>query len=137
MNERDTLIAKITAQQLRPGDIVVTLEDFFVGNADRGSIGCNLGKSQPAISTFYEVLSAIRAREDVQDVLVRICEFNEPGRWPYGDTIYILTSASLDDVQNWVRPLRPDEVNPEWMYGPPPKAPALEPQMKPYSVWWD
>ena len=33
-------------------NIWTEVKDFFTGNDDRGSIGCNLGKAQPAISKF-------------------------------------------------------------------------------------
>lgn len=137
MTNRERLLAKITAQNAPPGEIVVSLEDFFAGNNDPGSIGCNLGKNQPAISTFYQVLREIRAKPQVQDVLVRICEFDDPTSWPFTDTVYVLSSAPLDPVRLWMAPLKPDEVYAEWMYGAPPKAPRLAEGMTPYSAWWD
>jgi hypothetical protein len=137
MAERERLVAKIVPQKLRPGEIVVTLEDFFVGNDDRGSIGCNLGEDQPKISKFFDTLRNIRSRADARDVLVRICEYDNPNSWPYTDTVYILASAAIEDVRRWVELLKPDEVYAEWMYGAPPKAPPLKSGMTPYSVWWD
>jgi hypothetical protein len=137
MTERESLVSKIVAQNCRPGDAIVSLEDFFTGNTDRGSIGCNLGKQQPAISQFYQVLREIRERPNVQNVFVRICEFDDAQSWPYSDTVYVLTSASLDEVSQWVQALMADEVNDGWMYGPPPKAPPLKSGIMPYSVWWD
>jgi hypothetical protein len=137
VTDRQRLVSKIASQNVRPGEAVVSLEDFFVGNDDRGSIGCNLGKDQPAISVFYDTLRAIRANPEVQDVLVRIYEYDAANAWPYSDTIYILTSAALEDVQRWVASLKPDEVYAEWMYGAPPMAPQLGAGIIPYSVWWD
>jgi len=137
VTDRENLVTKIAAQGARAGDIVVSLEDFFTGNDDRGSIGCNLGKDQPPIPTFFQVLREIRSRPGVQDVLVRVCEFDDPSSWPYSDTVYVLASAPIDEVQQWLAPLKPDEVYAEWMYGPPPKAPALKPGVTPYSAWWD
>ncbi len=137
MSERDELVAKIASQNLPPGEVVVTLEDFFLGNTDRGSIGCNLGADQPEISEFYDVLLEIRSKPEVQDVLVRIYEYDDPSSWPFTDTVYILTSARMQQVREWVAPLKPDEVYAEWMYGAPPKAPRLASNMIPYSVWWD
>lgn len=137
MTDCERLVAKIAAQNLRQGEIVVSLEDFFIGNDDRGSIGCNLGDDQPKISAFYDILRAIRSRPEVQDVLVRICEYDNPNSWPYTDTVYIIASATPQDVRCWVEPLRPDEVYAGWMYGAPPNVPVLQSGMKPYSIWWD
>lgn len=139
MSDRDRLIAKIVAQNAE-GEVhetVVSLEDFFTGNDDRGSIGCNLGEQQPAIGEFYRKLREIRSRPNVQDVLVRIYEYDDPTSWPFTDTVYIISSAPLREVKDWVAPLLPDEVYAEWMYGKPPAAPEPKPGMIPYSVWWD
>lgn len=137
MPDRENLQAKIAAQGVRAGEIVVSLEDFFTGNDDLGSIGCNLGDAQPPIATFYQVLRDIRARQGVQDVLVRVCEFDDPSSWPYSDTVYVLARAPIEEVQQWLASLMPTDVYAEWMYGPPPKAPGLKPGVTPYSVWWD
>jgi hypothetical protein len=139
MTEREKLIAKIHLQippdELR--EIVVSLEDFFTGNNDRGSIGCNLGAEQPSIAEFYRRLREIRLKPDVQDVLVRIYEYDDPTSWPHTDTVYIISSAPLAKIKTWVSPLLPDEVYAEWMYGKPPAAPDVDPGMTAYSVWWD
>lgn len=139
MSDRGKLMAKIVAQN-PPGElreIVVSLEDFFTGNDDRGSIGCNLGEKQPAIAEFYQMLRDIRSKPNVQDVLVRIYDYDDPTSWPYTDTVYIVSSASHEEVKKWVAPLLPDEVHTEWMYGKPPAAPEVKSGMTPYSVWWD
>jgi hypothetical protein len=139
MTDREKLIAKIMRQnpegELR--EIVVSLEDFFTGNDDRGSIGPNLGEKQLPIAEFYRRLREIRSKPNVQDVLVRIYEYDDPTSWPYTDTVYIISSAPLEEVKKWVSPLLPDEVNSEWMYGKPPAAPEVKSGMIPYSVWWD
>jgi hypothetical protein len=139
MSAREKLIAKIEAQGAPSSDneVVVSLEDFFNGNEDPGSIGCNLGDEQPPIAEFYGVLKAIRSRQDVQDVLVRIYEYDDPSSWPYTDTVYIITSASTDQVESWVESLKPSEIYPEWMYGKPAAAPEPKAGMTPHSVWWD
>jgi hypothetical protein len=102
MTDREKLIAKIAAQN-PPGElrgIVVSLEDFFVGNDDRGSIGCNLGPEQPPIAEFYRILREIRSRANVQDVLVRIYDDDDdPSSWAYTDTVYLVSSGSLDEVK--------------------------------------
>jgi hypothetical protein len=73
----------------------------------------------------------------VQDVLVRIYDYDDPTSWPYTDTVYIISSAPLEDVKKWVSSLLPDEVYAQWMYGKPPAAPEVKLGMTPYSVWWD
>jgi hypothetical protein len=92
---------------------------------DLGSIGSNLGDKQPPISEFYGVLKAIRSKPEVQDVLVRIYAYDDPSSWPYTDAVYIIPSVPPKKVEEWVTPLKPDEVYQEWMYGKPSAAAAF------------
>ena len=140
MKDLERLMALIAEQQAIHGEseeIAVSLEDFFTGNDDLGSIGCNLGDEQPPIGRFYESLLEIRNRPNVQDVLVRIYAQEDPDSWPYTDTVYIISSATAEEIESWVSDLLPDEIAPEWIYGKPPAAPDLHAGMTACSVWWD
>jgi hypothetical protein len=141
MNKRDSLIAQTEAQGFPAIGCplpVVPLEVFFEGNDDIGSIGCNLNP-HPGIRFFFEHLLSIRSRPDVQDVLVEIYEIeeDEPESWPYSERIYILTSASATDVAEWMKRLRPDEIEEGYLMGEPPAAPELAEGMRVYGAWWD
>lgn len=118
---------------------VVSLEDFFEGNDDLGSIGCNLGEDEhPGINGFYRVLRDIRARADVQDVLVEIHELMEgEDEWPFAERVYILTSATEDTVRSLLEPLLADDVELGWSNSEPPGAPTLKPGMRVLAAWWD
>lgn len=142
MTRRETLIAKIK-QQLNQKEFgalgpIVSLEDFFVGNEDLGSIGCNLMK-HPGIDQFYQILKKIRDKAEVYDILVEIYEFDETDEivWPFSERIHILTSGSQEMVKEWVLPLMPDEV----YETPESEGVFLRQQtrsdLKVYSVWWD
>jgi len=137
---RQELIRKIKAQGSLDGSTpapIVSLEDFFVGNDDLGSIGCNTGHGGPA---FFAPLKTIRERPDVQDVLIEIYEVEEDGetRWPFSERVYILSSASRDAVADWLTSLEPDTVEQEsYVYGVPKAAPQLQDGMKIYAAWWD
>lgn len=133
-----TLLASIREQSVdsdvRP---VVSLEAFFDGNEDLGSIGCNLSP-HPGVATFYSVLRAIRDRDDVQDVLVGITEDMGDEEWPFSDTVYILTRAGAHDVQRWAARLQPDSTDGE-NESPalPAHAPVLLPDHHVVTLWWD
>ena len=141
MDKRQQLIEKIKRQGA-PADVngpsaVVSLEDFFEGNEDLGSIGCNLIE-HPGIDAFYRVLRDARSRPDVQDVLVEIYEVMEgEDEWPFSDRVYILTSADPDDVRGWLTYLDPSEIEEGWAAGAPPAAPALQEGMRVLAAWWD
>jgi hypothetical protein len=117
---------------------VVSLEDFFEGNQDYGSIGCNL-MEHPSPQVFFEHLLSIRARPDVQDVLVEISEVEEdnPNRWPFSERVYILTSTSAEQVAEWMALLKPDEIERGYLLGKPSAAPRLQEGMEVYAAWWD
>jgi hypothetical protein len=140
MTPRQKLIDKIKAQ---PGGYdeplpVVSLEDFFTGNDDLGSMGCNLSE-HPGLPKFYSVLRAIRERPEVQGVLVIINEVIEEdtSMWPFSDRVYVFTSATTDQLREWSAELQPDEINEGFVGGPPSASPPLKEGMKVLSLWWD
>ena len=104
MDSRAKLLTRVFEQGFRTPDWrheqpppVVTLEEFFEGNPQPQSIAVNLD-DHPGLPFFYERLKEIRARDDVQDVLVNIYDladiiFNSPDGWPYAENVHILTSA--------------------------------------------
>lgn len=172
MTQRDQLFALIKSRKEKVSDQtkpVVSLENFFEGNDDYGSIGCNLdmpyaepmpapngwqakvkgwlGQKPPAqlpVLTaphpgpqgFYRTLKAVREREDVQDVLVEINEL-EGLDWPFSAVVYVLTTASRQDVEGWVKDLFPTEAANGYFGGKPSYAPDLLPGYQVYSLWWD
>ena len=81
---------------------LVTLEEFFEGNDDYASIGYNFYPDQPAPAEFYEVFLAIRQRDDVADVRVEVKDLEDPEGWPATDTVWIITTASDDEVVAWL-----------------------------------
>jgi hypothetical protein len=143
---RDELIAKIKSIGSPPvtiGDAaaypVVSLEDFFDGNRDEGSIGCNLAGAHPGVETFYEVLKTVRSRRDVSDVVVEITDLDEDSTdgWPFSDRVYIVTSAPEGEVDSWVRALHPDEVAEGFPGNVPVGFPPIPAGGKVFGVWWD
>lgn len=123
----------------------VSVDLFFKDNDDPGSLGCNIPEDEyPGLHKFYEVLKEIRSRDDVQDVLMKIYEV-EDDFWPFSDEVYILTSASLNEVESWVKELLPSKVysddnrtdGKDWKSIRPPKGPDLLQGMRAYYVWWD
>lgn len=138
MSRRGELVHAIRAQESAGAPPpIVTVEEFFEGNADEASIGCNLSK-HPGLARFYEVLRAIRDRSDVQDVWVEIWEVMEgEDEWPFAERIYILSEAQREEVASWLVDLQPDEIDEGWSAGPPARAPELLPGMRVYGAWWD
>ena len=111
MSPRERLLQRI-------GDIndfsrprpLVTLEEFFDGNNDFGSIGYNL-RSPPGPQPFYELLRQLRDRPDVREVRIEVKDLESPRGWPSTDTIWFVTSATAAEVAAWFpKALQPDAV---------------------------
>lgn len=69
---------------------MVPVEEFFDGNDDLGSIGCNLVE-HPGIDVFRDTLIGIARRADVVVVYAAIAEVDPgEGSWPFADTIFVV-----------------------------------------------
>jgi hypothetical protein len=140
-----TPLQRITERVYRLGDPntpmtprpLLTLEEFFEGNQDTGSIGCNLPSNVATPQRFYSLFKAISVRPDVKDIRVRITDFDQPN-WPFADTLFIMTTATPDTVKSWFPPeLAPDDVSEGFYEGE-----TYEPYSVPLGAgviacWWD
>jgi hypothetical protein len=89
---------------------LVTLAEFFEGNNDWGSIGYNCLKPQSP-QEWYRFLKGIASRPDVHDVRIEVQEQPSPDRWPFTETIWVITTASPDDVRAWFpEHMHPDDI---------------------------
>ena len=130
-----TLRARLDAQSGEESS-VLTIEEFFDGNTDVGSIGCNLTPA-PALTEFRARLMAIRQRSDVQDVFVAVTE-DMGDEWPFSDHVFVLTSAPLAEVAAWFEPLQADDpYEVDVWSGPTAFLPALAVGMRAVVAWWD
>ena len=131
--KRNLLIEKLS-DQAEP-QLVPVLE-FFDGNDDVGSIGCNL-LDHPGIDVFRTTFSRLMQRGDVQAIYAQIAEL-DPGddSWPFTDTIFVVGTLSQSDLEAELSLLEPDEVGAAEDFGVPDtllqkyKAPIL-------AAWWD
>jgi len=123
-------LARLSEPQL------LSVEEFFDGNDDEGSIGCNLWPHHPGIATFRETLGAIAARSDVDRVAIEITE-TDPGEddWPFSDVVYVVGGVPKSMLGALLSPLAPDEI----ATIPACDAPAsLLPTFELiFRVWWD
>ena len=139
--KRTALIEEIKRQGLPVGGSplpVVALEAFFEGNSDLGSIGCNL-LEHPGTEVFFGVLREIRARPEVQDILIEIYEVEEfeESMWPFSERVYIYTTASDQTILEWLEALGPDELIEGYTQGKHPDAPNPGTGYRVVGAWWD
>jgi len=140
MNRREALLSKIKAKLPATSGSrgpTVSLEDFFEGNDDFGSIGCNLLDS-PGPQRFYEVFRQIKGRPDVQGIFVEINDLMDDGvSWPFADTVFVLGKIPVGELQQRLAELQPDEVGAFPPDSIPTDLPPLQPGMTILGVWWD
>ena len=145
MNAREDLLAEIQAQSEQDPDVppVVKLEDYFAGNNDEECIAPNqVGYGRPALADLYARFGEIQQRPDVQVVLVGIHgDWTEAGKypeiWPAAESIHIYTTASVDEVNQWIQGLASDGAGEGWPYGMHPAAPPPMPGYRVITVYWD
>jgi len=122
---------------------VVELDEFFDGNTQEDSIAPNqVGDGRPGLAELHSALKTIRARQDVQAVLVGIHDdwveaIEHDDVWPAGDNIYIYTSARRSEVEGWIAGLASDGVVKGWPRGKHPAAPEPQPGHTVYAICWD
>ena len=115
--------------------VLVTRHQFFDGNDDLGSLGCNLSE-HPGLETFDSVFRSIEALPEVSGVFFPISELlDEEGMFPYTDTAIIVTSLSPRAFEQLLAPLQPDEIHShsEKFANPP----IIPPKHHLICAWWD
>jgi hypothetical protein len=127
-------LKEILAQQ--PAPPLVSIEQFFDGNDDLASIGCNL-IDHPGMDVFRDTFDAIRRRPDVEAVYAQIAEIDPgEGYWPFADTVFIVGALAVEEARRLFARLQPDQVDradPSLV-----PAPLAEKHGAPILVvWWD
>ncbi len=79
---------------------LVTLEEFFEGNNDPGSIGYNL-PDPPQPQEFYKLLLELRGRPGVVDIRIEVKDLEDPEGWPSSNTIWFITNVPRQEVRSW------------------------------------
>lgn len=136
---RTQLIERLRTVGLPSGDVpspVVSLESFFDGNDDVGSLGCNL-TDHPGMERFYAILKQIRDRNDVHDVLIEVSEVEEDDddMWPFSEQLFVVSTADLATVSLLLSELQPTEITNDAPL--PPSARAIPAGFTIYAAWWD
>lgn len=131
--KRNRLVAFLSKQNDPP---LTPIAQFFDGNDDEGSIGCNLS-NHPGIGVFRDTLQNIADRPDVQNVYAQVAEI-DPGDdcWPFADTVYIIGTIRGEELNDLLADLDPDEVGPVDDFDIPAVLKARY-DATIYAAWWD
>jgi len=121
---------------MAPPRVLVTRSEFFDGNDDVGSIGCNLNE-HPGVAAFDVAFRQVESMDGVAGVYLAITEIDETydSIWPFTDTACIVTRLAAPAFESVLRPLEPDEIAPnDELFANPPEIPAGHQLIR---VWWD
>ena len=116
---------------------LVSLELFFEGNDDWGSIGYNL-PDEVSPQEFYGILRPIRDRIDVADIVVEVKDLEDPDGWPSTDTVWVITSIDRDQLAALI----PEKIKPDDWITYPAEVGSTEPMVIPEGMqgigaWYD
>ncbi|MFN0031621.1 MAG: hypothetical protein ACKVOR_05625 [Flavobacteriales bacterium] len=136
MNRKTEILEKITKAGFPKSEVAVSVDEFFDGNDDEGSIGANLYPEQPSLKTFSNTFKSMLASDRVENIFIRIADA-EDTNWFYTDTVYVVADATMDEVTEMLKGLQPTEIYSDWMYGKPVNISDVTADKKIYSVWWD
>jgi hypothetical protein len=133
--KRESLLSVIKSQpEYKDGRALVSVAEFFDGNDDLGSIGCNLAE-HPSLAHFKNTLESIKNRNDVDEIWLQIYDLEE-GEWPFSENVLIFGNVSELEIQQLSESLQPSEIsklNMEWV---PSRATYLAGR-KYLNLWWD
>jgi hypothetical protein len=117
---------------------VLSLEGFFTGNRDDGSIATDM-LDHPGIEGFRDAFFALRQRPDVANVLIQAAA-NDVGEgfspW-VAEWIYVITSADRETLFDCLDDLPPDEIELGFPDGEPRGFPKPPNGMQVYAMWWN
>lgn len=136
MNTKTGILERIKKAGFPKREVAVSVDDFFDGNEDDGSIGANLYPEQPSLKTFYDIFKTMLASDSVENIFIRIVDAEDTD-WFYSDTVYVVGDATLEEVTEMLKELHPTEIYSDWMYGKPVNIPNVNTNKNIYSVWWD
>jgi hypothetical protein len=134
--KRNKILDVIKAQpEYQKGHALVTITEFFDGNDDLGSIGCNLGSYHPGLAHFEKILRLIEAREDVDEVWLMIYDLEE-GEWPFSENVFIFGTVAESTIHPMLESLEPSEIHELRVDWPPSRAEHLAGRQC-INLWWD
>ncbi len=133
--KRANLLRAIKLQpEWEDGRALVKVDEFFDGNDDLGSIGCNL-PDHPGLQHFRSILESVAARDDVDEVWMQIYDLEE-GEWPFSENVLVFGKIPESEVRQLCKSLEPSEVSEMHVDWRPSRAVNLVGRRY-VNLWWD
>ena len=86
---------------------MVTVREFFDGNDDLGSIGCNL-PDHPGLDIFRLVIEQMAALPSVDQIWLQIYDLDE-GDWPFSENVLVFGNATTSEIERLASSIEPSE----------------------------
>lgn len=116
------------------GLALVTPNEFFDGNDDLGSIGCNLAR-HPGLACFRHVLDRLLALPTVDQVWLQIYDIDE-GDWPFSENVLVFGNITTGQVEPFASEIFPSEIDEMQIDWTPSRDARLEGRRY-VNLWWD
>lgn len=116
--KRDNIVKKYDLLNFHNFDkpILLSIDEFFDGNNDEGSIAPNLIE-KPSVSEYYTTLKKLSENPKVSAAYVKLNEVMiydngklNDNEWFYSDMIYIIGDLTKEEIKEAIKNLNPDEV---------------------------
>ncbi len=133
-------LALVNKLKLMKEPLIIPIREFLDGNInDFGSIGCNIYPKHPGIEAFREKFNALLSRADVSEIYAHIREIEPDSEsWPYTDTVYVVGTVSIKDVETETKHIEPTEVSlSSEKFTVSGKSIELKKDQKILTLWWD
>ena len=122
--------------------VLLTIDEFFDGNNDEGSIAPNLETKRP-MTEYYKILKeladnpkTIDAFAELKDVMIYDNGQLNDNEWFYSDVIYFVGDLTKEEIKEATKTLQPDVVE----YDTENRIKGLSDKYKDKKVvyvWWD
>lgn len=133
---KEALIKRLDTLGFPQTEVALTFEEFFDKNDCETSIGVNISY-KPSISEFRNTFKKLLDEKIADNVFVRIVDVEDPEEWIFSDTVYIIGDIHIDELENRIKNLSPDEITEGWIYGKPVNIDKYDKSKNVYTIFWD
>jgi len=133
---KEELLKKLGSLGFPQTEVVLTFEDFFVGNTYETSIGVNI-PFKPPVLEFQNTFKKLLDEKIADKIFVRIVDIDDPEEWVFSDTVYVIGNISIEELQNRIKNLSPDDINEGWLYGEPVNIGEYDKSKNIFTILWD
>lgn len=104
-------IQEIESQCTREKEILISLDDYFRGNDETNCIILANASVNISSKEFEKFLRKVKRKDNVIDIFIRFYDYEDA--WINSDTVFVITSADIQEVKSWFEELEPSSVDEE------------------------